>query len=65
MHMYGTFQVQSTGRGILYVSIPGFNTSQGLAGKSYGPVILEECSTETIFTDIGLQDRGLCMVIVG
>ena len=28
----------------LYVSVPGFNISQGLAGKSYGPVILEVCS---------------------
>ena len=49
----------------LYVSISGFNISQGLAGKSYGSVILEECSAKTIFTGISLQDQGLCVVIVG
>ena len=48
----------------LYISIPCFNISQGLAGKSYGPVILEECSAGTIFTGISLQDKGPCMVIV-
>ena len=47
----------------LYVSISGFNISQGLAGKSYGSVILEETSAETIFTGISLQDKGLGAVL--
>ena len=51
-------------RHILYVSIPDLNISQGLAGKGYGPVILEECSTKTIFTGISLQDKWLHMVII-
>ena len=54
-----------TQRHSLDVSASGFNISQGLAGKSYGPVILEECSAKTIFTGISLQDKGLCMVIIG
>ena len=54
-----------TERHSLSVSIPGFNISQGLAGKSYGPIILEECSAKTIFTGISMQDKGLGMVIVG
>ena len=61
MYVWNFSSPKHTERHSLYVSISGFNISEGLAGKSYGSVILEECSTETIFTGIvGLQDKGLC-----
>ena len=63
---YETFQDQTHGEVFsLYVCVSGHYISQCFAGKHYRPAVLDECSTETIFSGIGLQDKGLCTVIVG
>ena len=50
--------------GILYVGISGLNIIKHFTGKGYGFIVLEEYSTEAILTGIGLQDKGLCVVII-
>ena len=48
----------------LYIHILDLNISKCFTGKGYGLVVLEESSTEAIFTGISLQDKELCMVII-
>ena len=48
----------------LYIGIWGLNISKCFTGECYGLVLLEGSSTEAIFTDVGLQDKGLCVVII-
>ena len=45
------------------ICIPGFHISEHFNCKSYGPVVLNKCSTKAIFTDISLQE-GLCAIII-
>ena len=46
----------------LYIGISGLNIYKCFTGEGYRLVVLEECSTESILTGIGLQDKGLCVV---
>ena len=48
-----------------YVCMPSLYICKCFASKRYSPVVLKECSAEAIFTGIGLQDKGFCMVIIG
>ena len=51
--MYGIFQCQNRETSV-----------NVLLGKGYGLVVLDESSAKAIFTGIGLQDEGLCAVII-
>ena len=62
--MYEIFQGQNRQRHSLYVGISGLNISKCFTGEAYWFVVLEESSTEAIFTGISLQDKGLCAVII-
>ena len=48
----------------LYIGISGLNISKCSTDKGYGLVVLEESCTNSILTGIGLQDKGLCVVII-
>ena len=47
-----------------YIGILGLNISKCFTGEGYGLAVLEESSTEAIFTGVSPQDKGLCAVII-
>ena len=48
----------------LYIGISGLNISKPFMSKGYRLIVLYEGSAKAIFTAIGLQDKGLGVIIV-
>ena len=46
----------------LYIGISGLNINTNFTGNGF--VVWEEYSAKTILTGIGIQDKGLCVVII-